>query len=302
MKMWLILAVILAMQPAKPEDAKGASQSKAAQSAEQPESAKSDGGNPQTPSVSVTVNNAPSSPNPQPKAEDFNENMRIQRRLALYTGLLVLVGFATAFVIGLQSVETGRAARAAKESAAAAQRSTEITARVSVPTLMLSEFKSGQSGAANLAAMLQYPRVALTLRNYGQTPAFLKWWTILFTCEELPDTPVYIGQPGCGISLEKAVIEPGGSYDLPEPNFLHRYMLSEQDIEAIMGQRAFLVAYGYVCYGDIFGNPLRRFKFCETALNVFEDTGTGPAIQWASDMGPHLYWGTDDVPVGQHVS
>lgn len=193
----------------------------------------------------------------------------------------------------LQVEKTGIAADAAKRNA-------DVATRVSIPTLAIKNFDIGDTGAASLAAILQYPRVRIVIKNYGQTPAFLKWWTIIFICEELPEKPVYSGYPGCGTVLEKLVIESGASCTLPELSFTHRQEIDMESVNAVIAQEKMITAYGYVCYGDLFGNPLRIFRFCETAMNTVE--GPPPFIQWVSDLGPAAYRGTGDFPMGQRIS
>ena len=60
-------------------------------------------------------------------------------------------------------------------------------------------------------------------------------------------------------------------------------MLPDGNIAAIIRGHVTLHVYGYICYGDLFGSPLRRFKFCQTAINVVENAGAGAAIQWIGD-------------------
>lgn len=92
--------------------------------------------------------------------------------------------------------ETKKIAKSSVDSA-------NIAARVSIPTLVIEKFETGGTGAANLEAMLQYPKVKVVIKNYGQTPAFLRSWTIVFTCEELPPVPDYKDHPASGIVLER---------------------------------------------------------------------------------------------------
>jgi hypothetical protein len=47
-----------------------------------------------------------------------------------------------------------------------AKLSADIAARVSIPTLIMDKFESGDTGAANLEAMLQYPKVKVVIKNY----------------------------------------------------------------------------------------------------------------------------------------
>jgi hypothetical protein len=190
-----------------------------------------------------------------------------------------------------------KAADAAKISADAAKVSADIAARISVPTLKIEKFGFGYTGSANMAAILQFPNVEVVIKNYGQTPAFLRSWTIIFTCEELPEVPVYTDYPGCGIVLEKEVVKPGESYTLPKLDSFRRQKFSDEDIKAILNRERLFVAYGYVCYGDLFGNPPKRHKFCEFVLNIGDNWA-----QWSDSFSGPPYIGTDDLPIKQAAS
>jgi hypothetical protein len=175
--------------------------------------------------------------------------------------------------------------------------SANIDARIAIPTLVIDKFESGDTGAANLEAVLQYPKVKIVIKNYGQTPAFLRSWNIIFTCEELPPVPDYWNQPGqpgveppaAGILLEKDVVLPNEPYTLPELPAWKRTEISLQDVDAIVNRRKHLWVYGFICYYDLFGSPLRRMKFCEMALNF--NTGW---IGWVSAFSPDAYLGSED--------
>lgn len=188
-----------------------------------------------------------------------------------------------------QVSEMGQQTAVLRDSVAAAKASADIAIGVSIPTLVVHEFKTTNLEGAALSAALHFPKIDLVIKNYGQTPALLRSWSLLFTCEELPDVPVYSGQKGCGKVLTKEVVKPGDPYTLTIDSFLYRQELSPDDIQAVIERRKLLIAYGYVCYGDIFGNPLRRLKFCETALNVSDDW-----IDWRSELAPAAYVGTDN--------
>lgn len=187
--------------------------------------------------------------------------------------------------------ETKTIASATIVSANAAKISADIAAGVSIPKLVIHEFAARNAGAAALPAMLQLPNIKLVINNYGQTPALLRSWSILFTCEELPTIPVYSGQPGCGIVLTNEVIQPNEPYTLTVVHHWNRQEFSLDEVEAIIDNRKTLNAYGYVCYSDIFGNPLQRFKFFATALNL-SDTW----IDWRTELAPDAYVGTDRFP------
>lgn len=111
--------------------------------------------------------------------------------------------------------QTNKMIEAAQRSADAAKVSADIAASVSVPTLVVDGFDLGNPPGASLEAMLQFPTVKLVVKNYGQTPAFLRSWSVFFTCDDLPEVPDYSSHPGSGIVLEKVVIQPNHSYTFP---------------------------------------------------------------------------------------
>jgi uncharacterized coiled-coil protein SlyX len=196
-----------------------------------------------------------------------------------------------------QAAEMEKQTRHLEISVSAAKTSADIAARVSIPTLVIDKFEQGYVGAANLEATLQFPNVNIVIKNYGQTPAFLRSWNIIFTCEELPLPPDYWHQPGypevrlpaAGIMLEKDVVQPSQSYTLPALPSWKRTEISLEDVRSIVDRKKHLWAYGFICYYDLFGSPLRRIKFCELALN-FHDGWIG----WTAGFSPQSYVGTED--------
>jgi hypothetical protein len=185
----------------------------------------------------------------------------------------------------------------AQTSADAARRSAEISVGISIPTLVIHEFGTGIIGTATAEAFFQYPKITITVKNYGQTPALLQWWTLCFACEELPDVPIYEG-PASGIPLEKLVVQAGEAFTLPQLPFYHRDYFSTDEVAAIVAGEKTFIAYGYICYGDIFGNPFRRLKFCASVLNI---VGGEVMCDWWSGFSPAAYVGTDNLPVGKMV-
>jgi hypothetical protein len=180
---------------------------------------------------------------------------------------------------------------AAVDNAKAAKVSADIAAGMALPKLVVHEISGGFTGAAALPAQLQLPKVVLVIKNYGQTPALLHDWSLVFTCEELPDVPIYTGRRGSGMELTHQVIPPDKPYTLTVDNHLHRQGFSLADVQAIIEQEKILQCYGFVCYGDIFGNPLQRFKFHAMALDL-----TNGRIDWRTEYAPDAYIGTDRLP------
>jgi hypothetical protein len=191
------------------------------------------------------------------------------------------------------SVQTTALIAATQKSANAAKTSADIVARVAVPTLAVEKFGFGYTGSASMAAILQFPNVEIVIKNYGQTPAFLRSWTIIFACGELPQVPIYADFPGSGIVLEKEVVKPGESYTLPTLPSYKRQKFSADDIEAILTDHKLFYAYGYICYWDLFGNPVRRYKFCEEVLNIGDSWA-----QWTGVFSKPPYVGIDEFRIG----
>ncbi|MGC2227291.1 MAG: hypothetical protein WA254_19580 [Candidatus Sulfotelmatobacter sp.] len=156
--------------------------------------------------------------------------------------------------MSVQTAILDRSVAAAKQSADAAKISSDIVAKVSIPTLKVSEFTIDAVNLSNLA-FFRRPKFKITVKNWGQTPAFLWSWTIKMTCEDLPDIPTYEGIAS-GMPLEKQAIPGGDSFTLPEVGFHRQYDFSVDDATAVTEQKKNFWVYGYVVYGDIFGNPL----------------------------------------------
>ena len=188
-----------------------------------------------------------------------------------------------------QASEMEKQTRHLEISVTAAKTSADIAARTSVPTLVIDKFESGDVGAASLEATLQYPKVRVVIKNYGQTPAFLRSWNVVFTCEPLPAVPNYWIGPSDGIVLERDVVLPNEPYILPELPGWKRTEIDIEDVREIISRKKHLWVYGFICYYDLFGSPLRRMKFCEVALNFWSG-----GIHWVSGFSPDAYLGTED--------
>lgn len=141
----------------------------------------------------------PSAPTCDEACQQARDNLQVQHRLAWFTGLLVVVGGLQAGTMIWQAwllkgtkekiqVQAGHMedqSKTLRESVAAAQKAAdaaEISAKaaigVAVPTLMLYKFEFINEGREHPATFYGYPRVRLKLRNYGQSPAFLRKYAI----------------------------------------------------------------------------------------------------------------------------
>ena len=213
----------------------------------------------------------------------------------IFSGLLVVVGFLQVWLLfgtlgaikrqaDLMEKQTGileKSVVVAEASADAAYTSAQVAMGTAIPTLVVDEFGLADMGAASLEAKLQSPKIRIVVKNYGQTPAFLKAWSLILTCEDLPKTPVY-GSPH---ALEKSVVLPGKSLVLPVEAVFPRHFFSAKDVEAIAQQEKTLRVYGRVRYGDLFGSPQRYLNFCETLINIFEDG----SLEWCGEEASTKY-------------
>jgi hypothetical protein len=151
-----------------------------------------------------------------------------------------------------------RSAHAAKKAANAADLSAKASVGVSIATLLLSRLDFGETGAANLEAILQSPNIDVALRNYGNTFAVAKFQTVVIICaESLPETPEYkriYPLPFAGMVVEKDM-----EWQL---EVMDRPIFSIEDIEAIKAGKKFLWVYGFGTYQDFLGAPHER-RFCQ---------------------------------------
>jgi hypothetical protein len=178
-----------------------------------------------------------------------------------------------------------------ERSVRVAKVSSDIAARVSIPTLKIHKFEASKAAATSVFAFLQFPKFEITVKNYGQTPAFLKFWTLKISCEDLPKVPVYSEGENFGVLLEKQVVPSGELFTLPELQFYQRDRLSIEDVQAVIDQTKEFRVYGFICYEDIFGNPLQRLKFCEFLLNIL-----GEYLEFTEASSTSAYVGTDLYP------
>ena len=266
MKVLLIVAIVLAMQPTKPEDGKRASQSKTAQSTKQADSAQNDSDNPRSPSVSVTINNAPASPNTHSNEDDSNENMRIQHRLALYTGLLVFVGFVTAVVLIWQSVETHRATNAANQAATAALLNAQAIINSERAWVMVQVNKEKvETGLDQNVGLFGWSGFQFIMFNYGKTPAhILDCRELTFDFLERPDSDLQIPPQYGESNRTKKFLAPRDSSLLGSPFKPSTTRLQTVEKRAAIGEhtKGDFVVYGLIEYSDGVSQEVRRTAFC----------------------------------------
>ena len=131
---------------------------------------------------------------------------------------------------------------------------------VAVPTLMLHKFEFVMDpDVLDDRAFLRHPKIKVVVKNFGQSPAFLKAWNFTFVWEkELPAKPVYDFPYPCDV---EEVIEPRDTYTLDPETTQATAPTPDPIIDAVIAGKRSLTVYGFVSYGDIFGSPIRYMKF-----------------------------------------
>lgn len=156
----------------------------------------------------------------------------------------------------------GDSVATAQKAADAAEISAKAAMGVAVPTLVLQEFAWGPIGEASPEDFLRIPRIKIAIKNYGQSPAFVRAYDVVFTLEELPSEPVY-NEPPYSFDLDNIVVDSGAVYLLDEGKANPGLYLFDADLEGIREVKKILKIYGYVRYGDVFGSPDKSLLFCQ---------------------------------------
>lgn len=161
---------------------------------------------------------------------------------------------------------------ATKKSADAAALNAKTLIGLESPHLRLYHLDFGDMGVAHIAAKLQYPKIKISIKNYGRTPAFLTEKSVDFIFKEkLPDVPPYQQT----VLLSPAtVIQHDEIYDLIERpldnDFWTRFDINSSstisDWQSLMNdllrERKQFWVYGYVAYKD-FSDKSHRISFCK---------------------------------------
>jgi hypothetical protein len=219
----------------------------------------------------------PPTPTCDGACQQSRENLAIQRKLEWFTGVLAVVGVlqvctmfwqgwllhGTMKTIEVQAVHMERQTAAANLSAQAAM-------GVAVPTLMLDEFSFMPSATQSLKDDLRWPRMRISVKNFGQSPAFLRSFAVEFTCNEHPSAMKY---PHVLYFDPGTAVEAGKSFPLEEAGVASWEGFSEEDAAAIAAGKKTLFVYGCIWYGDVFGPAVHELRFCKWATEFGKANG-----------------------------
>jgi hypothetical protein len=274
--------IIFASEPAKTQTAGGPPKGKGAQISQQTATAKAEnaakGASPKSEMATVSDNQAKTARN-NTATEHLDENIEIQRKLARFTGMLVVVGFLQALVLIWQACVFGKTLKAIsrqatimlaqssilKKSVTVARQNTEIyiskeraRLRVEVEPLDLQNLARPEGEGPP-------PRGAwFKVIIEGFTPAFItetRAVAMLSGSKEPPPTnltDIAMGE----LPKIPQVIKPGSTpvetFALiqPEPR------LTLPMIQAIQEGKSFVHFWGFIHYKDVFDRERRtRFRY-----------------------------------------
>jgi hypothetical protein len=296
---WLMLAVIIiAQQPAKAPESKGAAEASVTKSTEQTRKTNHDN-NPAQPCVSVTVNNNPPSPNEENDKKQTAENIRIQRRLTLYTGLLVIAGFVTAALIWWQAKKTAEATKAMQDSLPH-QETAALAAKTSADALTNAERAWLTVKVGDIfQGELEFRYAKVPIKNTGRTPARVK--QIVVTSMLIPFPKQGWGRPGelpteftLGNSNHTMVVEgrdfvipPGGEHMMYAVIFNTEWSTLTKKLSE--GKQSWYV-YGFVEYFDtIEGRDIHKTGFCEIYWVADEPSKEVEGFRFTANLIPPAY-------------
>jgi hypothetical protein len=235
-----------------------------------------------------------------PKESAEEAIVRYNKWLTIFTAILAIatvgLGFAT---IGLYSVSQGQLKHAelesrrtrvhrlqdemrieeqikiSRQSSDAAKLAAQAAIGVEIARVLISNIEFQWASVANLVGNLQFPKVAISVKNYGRTPAFVSnQASEMLIAPVLPETPEY---PNAH-DLMGCVIEGKDNYYLPVARL--RRAIPQETINDIVIGKTFIWVYGHLFYRDFLHNP-HWLKFC-AQLDVIDRGGVrviegGPA-------------------------
>jgi hypothetical protein len=237
------------------------------------------------------------------RSTETQEDLKIQRELANYTWwlaaatvLLVVVGAGQVLLLIRQErilhgalneihsqaeqmkIHTGileRSVDAAQKSADAAEKSATAAMGVAVPTLMISEFEFAARPDKTMEEILLHPPMTISVKNYGQSPAILKFVAVQYTCGKPPAVADYPPVHPFDIGT---VVESAKTLTLPFIAICPWGLFSADEVAAIMAGEKYMTVYGSIWYGDVFGQSMHKLSFCK-GLGGFN--GEEGGMYWA---------------------
>jgi len=151
-----------------------------------------------------------------------------------------------------QSKTLRESVAAAQKAADAAETSAKAAMGIAVPTLMLHKFSFIVEGIKDAAVFYRNPKAGLEVKNYGQSPAFLRKYSIGYSWQG-DSAMEFAAYP-----FEDVVIDAGGSYEFQELELGVLKSPPPEVIDDLVRGGKHLVFSGWVSYRDVFGSPTKK--------------------------------------------
>jgi hypothetical protein len=173
-------------------------------------------------------------------------------------------------------------AKAARKAADAAEMSAKAAMGVAVPVLVLQELQFENHGGT-YEGLFKYPTFRISVKNFGQSPAFLKSYAVVVATDDLPPQPIYPKAPWpCDMH---EVVDAGAQYTLggSDGRTATNDPVDDETLRILVARMNAPVVYGFVTYRDVFGASTHTMKFSKVFFEI-ESDGTGTlAMDWGGE-------------------
>lgn len=175
----------------------------------------------------------------------------------------------------------------ARKAAKAAETSAKAAMGLALPVLVLQEL-TFENHDGSYAGLFEYPVFKIVVRNFGQSPAFLKSYAVVLATGDLPDEPTY-PKEFWPLDMHE-VVDAGQPYTLSEGRASTNDRPSEETQSALIARRDSPIVYGFITYGDVFGSAIHTMKFSKIFFEINADGSDTLTMDWG---GPN-YTGQQD--------
>lgn len=157
-----------------------------------------------------------------------------------------------------------------RQSSDAAKLAAEAAIGVEIARVLIGNMEFQWASVANLMGNLQFPKVEISVKNYGRTPAFVSnQASEMLVAPVLPEIPEY---PNAH-DLIGCVIEGKDTYALPVARL--RKAIPIETINDITNGKTFIWIYGHLFYRDFLHDP-HWLKFCAQLYVYYGEGRSGP--------------------------
>jgi hypothetical protein len=205
--------------------------------------------------------------------KEFIDRWTLRLAFALAaTAILQVVGLG--FQIGIYNRQT----EIMNGSLLAATTSARAAMGVAVPTLAIRSFQIVPEHPFDddVVATIKKPRISVVIKNHGQSPAFLKSYSLMLTCDPVESLPV-VPDYSLVFYTEEFVVEPDSTHGVGY-NFTYLRDFTSDDVLDLLSKTKHLTVYGIFTYGNIFDSSVKDLKFCKRLEDYGSEKQWRPVI------------------------